>query len=115
MSAVEALRTPEERFADLPDFPYAPRYVDDLSGYEGLRAHYLNLGPPGCRQDVSLSPRRTDVGVSLPQDDPRPAGEWRSGRRPCTGFGRSDKAVDDSAYTFTFHRAFILRLSSVSL
>lgn len=39
------LRTPDDRFVDLPDFPYPPTYVDDLPGYEGLRAHYLDLGP----------------------------------------------------------------------
>jgi len=40
-----ALRTPDDRFADLPDFPYPQHYADDLPGYEGLRAHYLDLGP----------------------------------------------------------------------
>ncbi len=36
MITVEALRTPEDRFADLPDFPFPPHYVNTLSGYEGL-------------------------------------------------------------------------------
>ena len=30
----DILRTPEERFNELPGFPYAPNYVDDLNGYE---------------------------------------------------------------------------------
>ena len=30
---IEALRTPQERFARLPDFAYPPHYVDDLPGY----------------------------------------------------------------------------------
>jgi haloalkane dehalogenase len=42
---IEALRTPDERFADLPGFSYAPSYVEDLPGYEGLRAHYVDAGP----------------------------------------------------------------------
>ena len=45
MTAVTALRTPDDYFADLPDFPYPPHYAADLPGYEGLRAHYLDLGP----------------------------------------------------------------------
>jgi hypothetical protein len=45
MTAVAALRTPDDRFAALPDFPYPPHYAADLPGYEGLRAHYLDLGP----------------------------------------------------------------------
>ena len=33
------VRTPEERFVDLPGFPYDPVYIDDLKGFEGLRMH----------------------------------------------------------------------------
>ena len=36
----DAIRTPDERFKDLPGFPFVPRYLDDLPGYEGLRMHY---------------------------------------------------------------------------
>jgi len=39
---IEALRTPEERFEGLPGFGFAPHYIDDLPGYEGLRIHYLD-------------------------------------------------------------------------
>ena len=39
------LRTPDERFANLPGFAYAPNYVEYLRGYEGLRAHYVDEGP----------------------------------------------------------------------
>ena len=30
--AMDALRTPDDRFADLGDFPYAPHYVDLVDG-----------------------------------------------------------------------------------
>ena len=39
---MDFLRTPDERFADLPDFPFAPHYVE----VDGLRMHYLDEGPP---------------------------------------------------------------------
>jgi hypothetical protein len=52
MTAVTALRTPDDHFADLPDFPYPPHYAADLPGYERLRARYLDLGP----RDSSESP-----------------------------------------------------------
>lgn len=32
MTAVDALRTPDDRFTDLPGFPFPPHYVDDLPG-----------------------------------------------------------------------------------
>ncbi|GEM_PF-7009682 len=34
------IRTPEERFKDLPDFPFHPHYLD----LDGLRIHYLDEG-----------------------------------------------------------------------
>ena len=42
MSAVQVVRTPDERFAQLPGFPYAPRYA---TLPEGLRMHYVDEGP----------------------------------------------------------------------
>ncbi len=38
---MEALRTPDDRFARLPGYPFAPHYVE----VEGLRIHYLDEGP----------------------------------------------------------------------
>ena len=40
----EVLRTPEERFAAVPDFPYRPRYVE----VGGLRIAYVDEGPAGA-------------------------------------------------------------------
>jgi hypothetical protein len=44
--SIDALRTPDARFQDLPGYPWAPHYREDLPGYEGLRMHYLDEGPP---------------------------------------------------------------------
>jgi hypothetical protein len=41
----EILRTPDNRFANLPGFPFAPHYADNLPGYPGIRVHYLDEGP----------------------------------------------------------------------
>ena len=40
------VRTPDERFENLPDYPYAPHYteIDDLDGGR-LRVHHLDEGP----------------------------------------------------------------------
>src|SRR5260370_7625560 len=46
---MEILRTPEERFAKLPGFTFAPHYFEDLSGYEGIRIHYVDEGPRGAQ------------------------------------------------------------------
>ena len=43
---MDAKRTPDERFIDLVDYPFQPRYlqVGDTEGGE-LRIHYLDEGP----------------------------------------------------------------------
>lgn len=109
--AIESIRTPDERFAALPDFSYAPRYVDDLPGYEGLRAAYLDEGP----QDAA------HVCLCL-HGEPTWSFLYRrmipfflaSGCRVVApdfyGFGRSDKPTLDADYRFHFHRNFVLRL-----
>jgi haloalkane dehalogenase len=44
---MKVLRTPDERFSGLVDFPYVPNYldIDDQDGGT-LRMHYLDEGPP---------------------------------------------------------------------
>ena len=37
---VPFVRTPDHRFADLPDFPYEPRYLE----VDGLRMAYVEEG-----------------------------------------------------------------------
>ena len=110
MKPIEALRTPEERFQGLPDYEYGPHYVDSLPGYEGLRAHYLDLGSRDAKRTwlcLHGNPTwsylyRKMIPVLL-----------ESGARVIApdlfGFGRSDKPVHDSNYTFHFHRNFLLR------
>ena len=42
---IEALRTSEDRFAQLPGYAFRPHYLDDLKGYEGLRVHTVDERP----------------------------------------------------------------------
>jgi haloalkane dehalogenase len=108
---VEALRTPEERFAKLPDFAYPPQYVDDLPGYEGLRAHYIDTGPRNA-QHVCVC-LHGEPSWSFLYRRMIPVFVARGCRVVAPdfyGFGRSDKPVNDADYTFHFHRDFVLRL-----
>src|SRR6185295_12262030 len=106
---LEALRTPEERFANLPDFAYPPQYVDDLPGYEGLRAAYIDAGPRNAQQvflclhgepSWSFLYRRM-IPVFVARGCRVVAPDFY-------GFGRSDKPVNDADYSFHFHRNFVL-------
>lgn len=110
MVDAKVLRTPDGRFADLPDFPFPASYVEDLPGYNGLRAHYLDLGPRDAEHTFlclhgepmwsylyrKLIPVMLDSGARVVAPD-------------LIGFGRSDKPEKDAAYTFHFHRSFLLR------
>jgi haloalkane dehalogenase len=108
---IEALRTPDERFADIPDFDFPVGYVDDLAGYEGLRVAYIDAGPKSAARTFlclhgepswSFLYRRM-IPVFL-----------ESGARVIApdllGFGRSDKPVRQSDYSFDFHRNYLLAL-----
>jgi pimeloyl-ACP methyl ester carboxylesterase len=104
------LRTPDERFADLPGWGYTPRYLDDLYAYEGIRMHYIDEGPRDAQATfVCLHGEptwsylyRKMIPVFL-----------EAGHRVIApdffGFGRSDKPVDDETYTFAFHRDALKR------
>jgi haloalkane dehalogenase len=52
---MKVLKTPDERFANLPDYPYAPHYAEipDLEGGT-LRMHYVDEGPPDAAPVVFI-------------------------------------------------------------
>lgn len=108
---IDALRTPEERFDGLPDFPYTPRYLDNLKGFEGLRLHYLDEGPEGSVATFLCLHGEPTWSYLYRRMIPV---FTRAGGRVVApdlfGFGRSDKPVDGSAYHFDFHRNSLLAL-----
>lgn len=107
----DALRTPDARFSDLPDYPWAPRYMSDLPALAGLRLHYLDEGP----RDAPLTwlclhgnpawsylyrkmiPVFTAAGHRVVAPD-------------LIGFGKSDKPKKDDAHSFPWHRQVLLEL-----
>jgi hypothetical protein len=64
MTLANALRTPDDRLVGLPDLPHC---IDTLPGYEGARAHYLDLGartPTARSRDRSVSTHERRVEPS---------------------------------------------------
>jgi haloalkane dehalogenase len=105
----EVLRTPEERFIDLPDFSYAPIYIDDLKGFEGLRLHYVDEGPQSAdRIFLCLHGEPTWSYLYRKMIPVFTAAGYRVVAPDYFGFGRSDKPVDDAVYTFDFHRNMLI-------
>ena len=106
----EVLRTPDERFDTLPDWPYAPRYIDDLAGYEGLRCHYVDEGPRDAGSVfLCLHGEPTWSFLYRRMIPVFTAAGGRVVAPDFFGFGRSDKPVDEAWYGFHRHRDFLLR------
>lgn len=101
---MDALRTPDERFAALPDFPFAPNYTEVDDGEGGsLRVHYLDEGPADapvvllmhgepswCFLYRKMIPVLVDAGLRCVAPD-------------LIGFGRSDKPTRRDDYTYARH------------
>ncbi len=103
-----ALRTPDERFAGLPDYGFAPHYLDDLDGYQGLRIHYLDEGPRDGQKVFLCLHGQPTWSYLYRRMLPVFAGAGHRVVAPdLLGFGRSDKPADDSRYTFLFHREML--------
>jgi haloalkane dehalogenase len=96
---MEILRTPDNRFRQLPGYPFAPRYLD----VDGVRMHYVDEGP------------RDSAPVLLLHGEPSWSYLYRkiiplltvAGHRAVApdlvGFGRSDKPVRREDYTYQRH------------
>ena len=102
--AIEALRTPDECFDNLPGWPYAPNYVDDLPGYEGLRMHYVDDGPRDAATFLCIHGEPSWSYLFRKMMPVFSKAGHRAVAVDLFGFGRSDKPKDDEVYTYHFHR-----------
>ncbi|MDI1284208.1 MAG: haloalkane dehalogenase [Reyranella sp.] len=104
----EVLRTPDERFASLPGWTYTPRYFQRP---DGLWLHYLDEGPrQAARTWLCLHGQPTWSYLYRRMIPVFAAAGDRVVVPDFLGFGRSDKPVDEAAYTFGFHRDSLLSL-----
>lgn len=105
----DALRTPDSQFADLPDYPWAPHYLNDLPALAGLRMHYLDEGPRNAALTYlclhgnpawsylyrKMIPVFLSAGSRVLAPD-------------LIGFGKSDKPKKEAFHSFTWHRQTLL-------
>lgn len=96
---MEALRTPDERFAGLPDFPFSPHYLE----WDGLRLHYVDEGAGA--PVVMFHGEPTWAFLYRKVALPVLAAGYRVIAPDFPGFGRSDKPVDPGFYDFDRHTA----------
>lgn len=106
---IEALRTPDDRFANLAGWSFAPHYIEGLKGYEGLRMHYVDEGPRDAKVTFLCIHGEPSWAYLFRKMIPvfTQAGH-RTVALDMFGFGRSDKPIDDGVYTYHFHRNALL-------
>jgi tRNA(adenine34) deaminase len=105
----DALRTPDECFAGLPGYPWAPRYLNDLPALAGLRMHYLDEGPADAPITWLCLHGNPAWSYLYRKMIPMFLGSGARVVAPdLIGFGRSDKPKKDSAHSFGWHRQVLL-------
>ncbi|MDF1820759.1 MAG: haloalkane dehalogenase [Alcanivoracaceae bacterium] len=108
---MDALRTPEERFHDLPDYPFAAHYlsVDDTEGGQ-LRMHYLDEGPADAPVVLMLHGEPSWSYLYRHMIGPVTAAGFRVIAPDLIGFGKSDKPVRQSDYSHVRHVQWVAEL-----
>ena len=106
---MKSLRTPDERFENLPGFSFPPHYH---VGDTGLRMHYLDEGSREADVALCLHGQPTWSYLYRKMIPALLARNMRVIAPDFFGFGRSDKPDDEATYTFEFHRNSIMTLIS---
>ena len=108
---METLRTPDDRFTDLPDYPFEPNYVE-ISDQDGgtLRVHYLDEGPANADPVLLLHGEPSWSFLYRHIIPPLVAAGHRVVVPDQVGFGRSDKPTEMTDYSYARHIAWMSEL-----
>ena len=95
------LRTPDERFQALPDFPFQPHYLSVPDGEGGeLRVHYVDEGPKDAKPVLMMHGEPSWSYLYRKMIPIFVDAGYRAVAPDLVGFGRSDKLVDRGAYSY---------------
>jgi haloalkane dehalogenase len=97
---MKLLRTPDERFASLPDFPFAPHYAEVG---EGIRVHYLDEGEADAAPILLLHGEPSWSYLYRKMIPALVAAGHRCVAPDLVGFGRSDKPSEQDDYSYQRH------------
>jgi len=101
---VTVLRTPEGRFADLPDYPFRPNYTQVATvGTEPLRMHYVDEGPEDGQVVLLVHGQPTWSYSYRKVIRTLVAQGLRAIAPDHIGFGRSDKLSEPTDYILERH------------
>ena len=96
---MKTLRTPDERFVDLPGYDFAPHYVE----IDGLRMHYVDDGPVNAAPVLLLHGEPSWSYLYRKMIPLLAAAGHRVIAPDLIGFGKSDKPVSRSDYSYAGH------------
>lgn len=102
-TCIDVFRTPDERFAALPGYPFTPHWLEA----DGLRMHYLD---EGAGSPVLLLHGEPTWSFLWRKTIPALAQSHRVVAPDLIGFGRSDKPTEIGWYSYDRHVASIERL-----
>lgn len=100
---MRVLRTPDDRFANLADFPFAPHYRDVDADGEKLRVHAIDEGPRGKDPVLLMHGEPSWCYLYRKIVSGLVARGHRAVAPDLIGFGRSDKPSVQSDYTYERH------------
>ena len=107
---VPFVRTPDERFANLPDFPFEPNYAV----VDGLRMHYVDEGPRDGPVVLMLHGQPTWSYLYRKMIPPLAAAGFRAIAVDHMGMGRSDKPLALDTYRYLRHVEWIKKFMDVA-
>ena len=96
---MEMLRTPDERFTNLPGYAFEPHYVE----VDGLRIHYIDEGPASAEPVLMLHGEPSWSYLYRKMIPIVTAAGCRVVAPDLVGFGRSDKPARREDYTYQRH------------
>jgi haloalkane dehalogenase len=98
---MDFVRTPDDRFHNLPGYSFAPHYVDDVG--DGLRMHYLDEGPRDGETVLMMHGEPSWSYLYRKMIPVVTAAGLRAIAPDLIGFGRSDKPTSQDDYTYQKH------------
>jgi len=101
---MEILRTPDDRFENLPGYAFEPTYIDA----QGVRMHTVDEGPRDADPVLMLHGEPTWSYLYRTMIPIIADAGHRAIAPDLVGFGRSDKPADPEAYTFQTHVDWML-------
>ncbi len=98
-NARESIRTPDERFSNLPGYDFEPHYIE----IDGLRMHYLDEGPRDADPVLLMHGEPSWCYLYRKMIGPIVNAGHRVIAPDLIGFGRSDKLIDKRDHSYQMH------------